>query len=216
MARCRGRAERRIQRLPAAGFLYRNGVQASFFMMNPPGDDPASDPANPAVEVQRLFLKHSGAIKGFVLALLRNPAVAEDVVQETFLVVVAKADTFRPGSNFVAWACTIARFKALEAMRRQTAPAQVLSEEVVDALAAERPEENQREDTLKHLEHCLRELPSASRTVIVLRYFHALLPEQIAARLEVKTDSVYVALTRARKSLRRCVEGRLAQPEGRT
>jgi len=40
---------------------------------------------------------------------------AEDVLQETFLTVTAKAASFAEGTNFIGWACTIARFKVLEA-----------------------------------------------------------------------------------------------------
>lgn len=171
--------------------------------------------AEPAAEVQRLFLRHSGAIKGFILALLRNTSLAEDVLQETFLTVSAKAGAFQPGSNFVAWACTIARFKVLEALRQQPPPPHVLSEQVIEALAADLPAEDDRELVLRHLEHCLAELPHSARDVILLRYFHALLPDEIGRRLSLKVESVYVTLTRARKSLRRCVEGRMVEPLAR-
>lgn len=171
--------------------------------------DPAASDAT--AEVQRLFLKHSGAIKGFIMALLRNTTLAEDVLQETFLVVTAKAASFRPGTNFVAWACTIARFKTLEAIRRQPPQPHLLREAVIEALAADVPEEENREEVLRHLERCMAELPASAREVILLRYFQSLLPEEIGRRLSLKIDSVYVTLSRARRSLRGCVEAKLAQ-----
>lgn len=199
----------------SAEFLYRFRLLHAFLSMNLPPRDPASafEVAAATAEVQRLFLKHSGAIKGFILALLRNTSLAEDVLQETFLVVSAKAESFRPGSNFVAWACTIARFKTLEAIRKQAPQLQALRENVIEALAADRPEENNREEVLRCLEHCMAELPSSAREAIHLRYFHSLLPEEIGLRLSLKIDSVYVTLTRARKTLRRCVDGKLARQE---
>ena len=172
---------------------------------------PPPEAPDATAEVQRLFLKHSGAIKGFIMALLRNPSLADDVLQETFLVVTAKAGSFRLGTNFVAWACTIARFKTLEAIRRQQPQLHLLREAVIEALAADVPEEEEREEVLRHLERCMAELPTSAREVILLRYFQSLLPDEIGRRLSLKIDSVYVTLSRARRSLRGCVEAKLAQ-----
>lgn len=177
-----------------------------------PNPGPAS--ADATAELQRLFLKHTGAIKGFILALVRDPGVADDVLQETFLVVTAKAASFRPGSNFTAWACTIARFKTLEAIRRRSVHPAPLHESVIEALAAEVPPDDDREEVLRHLDNCVAELPDSARAVIVLRYFHALLPEEIGRRLSLRIDSVYVTLSRARRSLRGCVEAKLARAGG--
>lgn len=142
-------------------------------------------------------------------SLLRDSTLADDVLQETFLTVSAKAGSFHPGTNFVGWACTIARYKLLEVLRKQAPSPQRLDPEVIAALAEDFPEESKREQVLRHLETCLHELPPSARAVVLLRYFHAVLPDEIGRRLSLKVDSVYVTLTRARKSLRRCVEGRL-------
>lgn len=180
--------------------------------------DPSSDPNHsdgasgsaPAL-VEKLFLSHSGAIKGFIHALLRDRSLVDDVLQETFLVVSAKADSFRPGTNFVAWACTIARFKVLETIRRRARAELFLSAEVIEALASDAPCEEGREATLKHLESCLLELGQRARQVIDLRYFQARAPEEIARLLSLTIESVYVALSRSRRTLRLCVAGRVGQ-----
>lgn len=181
--------------------------------MSQPREIPsAADGPTATEEVQRLFLKNSGAIKGFILALLRNTSLAEDVLQETFLVVTAKAESFRVGSNFVAWACTIARFKILETLRKQALEPHPLRPEVIEALAADVPDDHHREEVLRHLETCITLLPKSTRQVILLRYFQSLVPEEIGRKLSLKIDSVYVTLARARKSLRHCVEAKLANP----
>lgn len=181
--------------------------------MSPPRA-PSPVPADPGAtaDVQRLFLKHSGAIKGFILALLRNTSLAEDVLQETFLVVTAKAASYQPGTNFVAWACTIARFKVLEAIRKNVREPYLLSPDTVEALAADAPAEESRETLLRHLESCLAELPATARNVLRLRYFQALTPEEVGHRLALQTASVYVTLSRARSALRQCVETKAAFP----
>ena len=86
------------------------------------------------VRVQQLFVRHQGIVKAFILSLQPGFADAEDVLQETFLVVTRRAADFREGTNFVAWACSIARLKLFEARRNASAPG--LSEETLAALAA--------------------------------------------------------------------------------
>jgi RNA polymerase sigma-70 factor (ECF subfamily) len=179
--------------------------------MSAPPEPHAPDQTAAQAEVQKLFLRHSGAIKSFILALLRNPSLAEDVLQETFLVVSAKADSFRLGTNFVAWACTIARFKVLEAVRKNAHEPCLLSPEVIEVLAAASPEEDEREQELRHLETCLTELTQRAREIIRLRYFHSLVLEEIGRRLSLTTDSVYVTLSRARKALRLCVAAKVSR-----
>ena len=56
------------------------------------------------IHIQQLFVKHQGVLKGYVLGLIPDFASAEEVLQEVFLTVTAKAEQFEEGSNFVAWA----------------------------------------------------------------------------------------------------------------
>ena len=60
------------------------------------------------------------------------------MLQETFLTVSRKASTFELGTNFVAWACSIARLKVLENFR-QKKRSNLLSETAISALAADAP-----------------------------------------------------------------------------
>lgn len=173
---------------------------------------PTARPSAPAAAlVEKLFLANAGAIKGCIHALLRDQSLVEDVLQETFLVVSAKADSFQPGTNFVAWACTIARYKVLETIRRRARMECCLSTEVIEALAQHTPAEEPRESTLASLESCLRELGETARRVIDLRYFQARPPEEIARLLSLTVESVYVSLSRSRRSLRMCVAGKMNQ-----
>ncbi len=178
-------------------------------LTSPTTTEPAPLPA--AALVEKLFLTHAGAIKGSIRALLRDRSLVEDVLQETFLTVSAKAGSFQPGTNFVAWACTIARFKVLETIRQRAKLESSLSFEVIEALAGTTPIEEGRETTLSHLESCLRELGDRARRVIDLRYFQAQSPEEIGRGLSLTVESVYVALARSRRTLRLCVAGKMHQ-----
>src|ERR1041385_5597203 len=105
------------------------------------------------MRVQQLFVKHQLAVRAFILSLEPNFTDAEDLLQEVFLVITRKANDFEEGTNFFAWACTIARFKLLELIRRR-ARSQDLSEEVIEALCAVGPEEHFEDSRVAALQHC--------------------------------------------------------------
>lgn len=170
-----------------------------------------ADSANPdqLALVQGLFVQHLPALRGFVLSLVSDYSLVDDVVQETFLVVSAKAGEFRRGSNFRAWAWTIARFKVLQTLQKVPKAEQRLSDEVIESLCAtEAAEEWPAEEQLRQLAECVRELAPKARQAVELRYQQAHKPPEIARLMGWSVDAVHVALSRARVTLRVCVQRR--------
>ena len=161
------------------------------------------------VRVQQLFVRHQSIVKAFILSLQPGFADAEDALQETFLVVTRRAADFREGTNFVAWACSIARLKLFEARRKASAPG--LSEEALAALCDDAPDENFFAERLPALRECLRKLAPRARELVMLRYHGELGSQEIAAKLSWKEPAVRVALSKARVFLRECVSGQLAK-----
>ena len=154
------------------------------------------------VRVQSLFVQNMMAVRGFVIGLMPDFSRVDDVMQETFLTVIAKAEDFVEGSNFRSWACSIARFKVLEARRFHGSR---------EALCATEMDEWQPEEELRLLAGCKDELAPQARRVIDLRYEQAHRPPEIAQRMDWTVNAVHVALARARTALRECVERKLKQ-----
>lgn len=163
--------------------------------------------------VQQLFVKHVPAIQVFIRAFLPDFNRADDVLQESFLVATAKADTFREGTNFLAWATAIAKRKVLEFHRKNRSAATTLSPEVIEALSASPPVAAPNDDFQAMLRECLEELAPRAREAIDLRYGDACKPAEVARRLNWTPEAVYVTLSRARASLRQCVEQKMKQQE---
>ena len=69
--------------------------------------------------MRTLFARHQTRVYRFVLRLLKNEAAAEDVVSEVFLDVWRQAGQFEARASVSTWLLSIARFKALTAMRRR-------------------------------------------------------------------------------------------------
>ncbi len=162
-------------------------------------------------EVQRLFLRHAGALRGFVTGLHPDMDAAEDLLHETFLIASRKADEFTPGSDFPAWVRAIARHKVLEHLRDRKKTPHGLSAEVIESLAESAPEgDDLLEPRREALRACLEEVSGRARQVLDLRYLDGLRPPDIACRISWKLAAVNVALSRARRFLRDCTHRKLA------
>lgn len=162
------------------------------------------------MRIQQLFVKHQLGIRAFILSLEPNFTDAEDLLQEVFLVVTRKANEFEEGTNFFAWACTIARFKLLELLRRR-ARSQALSEEVIEALCAVEPETEFDDSRLAILQQCFEQLAPKARQMMFLRYYGEHSPSEIARLVSWTPNAVRVALSRARTVLQECLERRMRQ-----
>lgn len=167
-----------------------------------------SDPRNPQIVLQ-LFVRHQPRIKGFILALLPDFAAAEDVLQETFLVVQKRAEEFAPDSNFLAWVFRIARFQVMKARTAHQRQSNRLSDAVLEALADSAPVEPWDDRRLLALPGCLERLAPQARRIVDLFYRDEHKPQEIASRLGWTPAAVSVALSRARKALRECIERQL-------
>lgn len=165
-------------------------------------------PPSPAEQVQMLFVRHEGAIRAFVRALQPSLADADDVLQETFLTVSRKASSFVPGTNFVAWACGIARLKVLENFRALKR-ANVLSEAAIIALAEEPPENDTTSMREEALSRCVEKLAPRSRDLLWRRYSGRQDSDTMADGLGMTSTAVRVALSKARAFLRDCVSHEL-------
>ena len=166
-----------------------------------------SIPDDHTLYVQQLFVRHQQAILGYVLSIEPNIADAEEIVQEVFLVVSRKAHTWTAGTNFFAWACSVARFEALHFQRSRARRKARLDEDVIELLyPVEAVDESDWQERVEHLRRCLERLAPRAKELIWRRYHGAQMPEQIAAGIGWKVNAVRVALTRARDVLRKCVE----------
>jgi RNA polymerase sigma-70 factor (ECF subfamily) len=72
--------------------------------------------------MQVLFARHHARIYRFVLRLLGSEALAEDATSEVFLDVWRQAQRFEARSTVTTWLLAIARYKALDELRRRPEP----------------------------------------------------------------------------------------------
>src|SRR5215216_1469947 len=97
----------------------------------------SSDPheAESRKRLVALLTRHQRQIFSYIYVLVPNRADAEDLLQETSVVICEKFDEFREGSDFVAWACQIAYWR-VRYSRQKFARGKVLyNQDVLDAVA---------------------------------------------------------------------------------
>jgi len=144
-----------------------------------------------------------------------RPADVDDLVQEINCVLWEKADSFQAGTDFWAWASQIARFKALNQIRKYGHERLTFDDEMLARIASVAEKKigamDQRRDALGE---CLNALSSAQRQLIDLRYASGHTIETITESINRPAGSVRQTLYRIRLALQKCIEGKLAKAGG--
>src|SRR5262245_52657467 len=83
-----------------------------------------------------LMTRHQRQIFSYIYVLVPNRADAEDLLQETSLVICEKFHEFKPGTDFVAWACQIAFWRVRYSRQKFARSKVVFDQDVVDVLAS--------------------------------------------------------------------------------
>jgi RNA polymerase sigma-70 factor, ECF subfamily len=152
--------------------------------------------------MQVLFARHHVRVYRFVLRLVGNPTVAEDLISEVFLDVWRQADRFEGRSAVSTWMLAIARFKALSALRKR--PDEELDEETAETIedTADNPEVALgKKDKSTVLRQCLEKLSPEHKEIIDLVYYHEKSVEEVAEIVGIPENTVKTRMFYARKKL---------------
>lgn len=163
----------------------------------------------------RLLYRNQNHVYAYVLSLIGNYADADDVMQETISVMWQKFDEFKPGSNFVCWGISIARFKILDYRRGKQKNRELCqyNNEFFDQFEAEVARSDRSSDEkFDVLRTCIRKLKGRYLTVINLRFQEDLNPATISHRCGISVSNVYQTLSRAYSMLLTCMNGQVSAP----
>lgn len=152
--------------------------------------------------MQVLFARHHVRVYRFVLRLVRNEATAEDLISDVFLDVWRQAGKFEGRSAVSTWMLSIARFKALSALRRR--PDEELDDEMAEQIEdhSDDPEVAlAKKDKASLLRQCLAKLSNEHREIIDLVYYHEKSVEEVAGIVGIPEATVKTRMFYARKKL---------------
>ncbi|WP_084445467.1 RNA polymerase sigma factor [Sphingomonas sp. TDK1] len=159
---------------------------------------------------EQLYRRYQPRLARFVGTLVRSPALVEEVVNDTLMVLWQKAGDFTGASRLSTWLFAIAYRKAIRARNREP----VASEDaaVLEALPhdsrADAPLAQHR--TREGLQRAMQTLSADHRAVVDLTYFHEIGYREIAEILGCPVDTVKTRMFHARRQLRRAMAGELA------
>jgi RNA polymerase sigma-70 factor (ECF subfamily) len=183
----------------------------------------------PRLDPERWVEEYGDILFGFAASRVRDRAIAQDLVQETFLAAMKAIESFAGRSTERSWLFGILRNKLVDYYRRQS------REITITDLEASLPEEQgafgtsglgkdgwvmklapkawETPDTMlvtkefqDVLKSCLSGLPDKVAQVFLLREIDGVSSEEICKDLDVSPNNLWVMLHRARMGLRRCLE----------
>ncbi|MGA2287242.1 sigma-70 family RNA polymerase sigma factor [Bradyrhizobium sp.] len=155
-----------------------------------------------------LYSRHNVRVYRFILRMVRDTALAEDLASQVFLDVWRTADQFEGRSQVSTWLLSIARFKALTALR-QRRHEDIDQEEMLEiADHGETPEASlDRSSTSAILRACVAKLSPAHREIINLVYYHEKSVEEVGKIIGIPPSTVKTRMFYARKQLAELLKG---------
>lgn len=155
-----------------------------------------------------LYCRHNVRVYRFILRIVRDATTAEDLVSQVFLDVWRTAGQFQGRSQVSTWLLSIARFKALTAMRQRRF--EDIDQEDVRQIPddTDTPETSlDRNDTSAILRACVAKLSPAHREIINLIYYHEKSVEEVGRIIGIPQSTVKTRMFYARKQLADLLKG---------
>src|SRR5262245_8510372 len=165
---------------------------------------------------EQLLDRYEDKIFRLAYRFVRNETEAKEVLQDTFLSIWRKLDTFKGDSQFGSWLYRVAANTALMRLRAQRRHPEVSTEELPAGYLdnygslppagenwATRPDEElQSEELRRHIQSAVDALPEIYRTVFLLRDVEGMSTEETGEILDISVPTVKTRLHRARIALR--------------
>lgn len=155
------------------------------------------------MSVKSELQSHVASLRRYALVLTRDPVAADDLVQETLVKAIAKADTFQPGTDLRPWLFRILHNTHVSDLRR----ARTRADAAADLPEPVARECQQTQLELKQVLGALDQLPDAQRMPIILVALREMSYAEAARALDVPLGTFMSRLGRGREALRRIVGG---------
>lgn len=149
-------------------------------------------------------------IYSYILLLVANHNIADDIMQETSIVMYEKFNSFEEGTDFLAWAKTIAKYKTLAFLKKNKRDKVISNQKIVELIDHESSRDQRKhDDWLDALRKCLSLLPKRDRQLLHIRYHEDVSVKNIARRLGCSFQKVYRNMDRINGLLSQCVRKKI-------
>lgn len=164
-------------------------------------------------EFAQALLRHQAQIFGFIYSIVRNFDDADDLFQQTSLVLWRKYDQFDPSRSFVAWACGVARYEVANFVRDRDRHRIYFSDEL-DEILIDAHEAFERENLEEHraaLTLCVKKLRERDQELLRACYSGSFAIREVARDWDRSIQSIHNSLSRIRRALQDCVRRTLVK-----
>lgn len=155
---------------------------------------------------------HQAEIHAYIQSLLPGNSSVNDILQLTNLVIWRKRATFKPGTNFNAWAFSIARWEVRTFLKNTKRKSWlIINEDLANQISetmTESAEEVSSDEQREALDLCMQKLTAADRELVTHRYHTDAPLKDFAESSGRSVGSLKVTLCRIRATLKRCIESR--------
>ena len=159
----------------------------------------------------KLLTANHARIYAYIISMVPNNSDADDIMQDTAIVMWENFNRFETGTNFVSWAVTIAKFQILKHRKRHTRSRLFLSEKAYDLLISETEKiQEETQDRLQALRKCLQKLSLKDQRFLHMRYYQGASARIVAQQVGTSIDAVYRYTARLNHWLLSCVRRALA------
>jgi RNA polymerase sigma-70 factor, ECF subfamily len=163
-----------------------------------------------------LFIRFERRIYSYIFTLVPRRADADDLLQETSLVMWDKFDVASPPNDFLAWGRRIAYHKVLDfykkSRRSQARLSQIFLERISES-ASEAGTTLQVEDRREALAACVEKLSPRGRELLTHRFAEGATTQTVAERVGLSVEAAYKALSKVRQLLFDCVQKRILRED---
>ena len=169
-----------------------------------------SDPLDKNLKVEefvKLLTANRNRVYAYIVSLVVNHEEAEDIMQETCVLLWQKFNEFQPGTDFLAWSLKVAYYRTLDFRKKKKKNSRVLlSDAVFQQIQQEadgRIEDV--EEYVKGLQECVKKLPPHDQELIRMRYHQELTVKAISQRIGKTVQAVYYNVSRVQGILMACI-----------
>lgn len=161
---------------------------------------------------RQLYETSSAHLFGLLLRILKRRDWAEEALQDCFLKVWQKAETYAPDKGApLTWLMTVARYRALDLLRMKRPEVEMPEEDEQQSLSfadhGQSPEDGAVEgEGIGRLENCMKGLQDEQRKSVLLAYYEGYTHQELAARLKAPLGTVKSWVRRGLSKLRECLD----------
>ncbi|QIL20563.1 sigma-70 family RNA polymerase sigma factor [Thermomonas sp. HDW16] len=160
---------------------------------------------------ETLYVDTSATLLGICMRVLRDREEAEDVLQEVYVTVWAKANQFdQQRARAMTWLGSIARNRAIDRVRARPTPAHHVPIEDIELADEDAPTPAAGIDAVREraqLDDCIGQLEPKRRGLIRTAFFENVTYDVLAARIDAPLGSVKSWIRRGLQQLKACLEG---------